>query len=684
MRYINQMLKTSYFSDLKKYPTPNSEEYTSIKAYISSGKWNYITKYDFEKYKEKMFSMLNYQLGIDRDNDRVSQTISNYLQVLSTFQYNNSNLNVAISTIVDSIKSQLNSIKLLKDNRQIGTDKVEQYTSKKVLGLKVKLDRLIEYLIEDSDDIDSNKLYSNINNQFSDLIFQEITKYISKDIILDRILNKSIYTEVSKLNNQSEQFQYVIDKYKSNKPLTFNLTRKFLFDIVNQGIPKEIIESSDQNHKISIFTKLFEILEEYKSSFNDEEYYYIKLSIFKIQFNSNRDINNSLRLEEFNKLLGKYELFLKKNSFQRFRNKIGNEKIFLEMLRDFLKIRIEVENSNNRFYSLHPIIKNIQRNSTWYSDIKFLEQSDVNTGHRTVIDLLEIILKNIPREEDFEALNNLREPALKKGISRNLYNLAMSKFSTKAIGVAISKNMNPSEIYLENMWGLKLREYILNIDQSESLQEKEADIEINNQFISQINQGESKKQEFKSTFFLDLHKYLKEGINEKSWGDYGGSYIESIISFLNSDGGRLYVGVWENAEKERIQKEGADSDKLLEVFESNLLGDYCLTGIGYDLDFIHKNRNFSKTIDELTGIIENMMVKYITPNPISLGDLPRIEYIQLFNKTLSIIEIEKGKTYYHLKKKEELKFYVRTNHGKQLLKQDEAFNYIMKNPRSTF
>jgi predicted HTH transcriptional regulator len=156
-----------------------------------------------------------------------------------------------------------------------------------------------------------------------------------------------------------------------------------------------------------------------------------------------------------------------------------------------------------------------------------------------------------------------------------------------------------------------------------------------------LKEEESKLLEFKSSMLYDKNKKC---INNHLSLDV----IKSIASFLNSEGGTLYVGI------------SPDRD---------------IIGLENDFSLLTKDKNFDGWQQYLSNLIRNhlgnLTFKSIITSP-----------VQDDNKTIAKITIQKHFLPVYLKSTDENRqqkeeFYIRGLNAKQLLSQSEATQYIL-------
>ena len=95
-----------------------------------------------------------------------------------------------------------------------------------------------------------------------------------------------------------------------------------------------------------------------------------------------------------------------------------------------------------------------------------------------------------------------------------------------------------------------------------------------------IRKGESEKLEFKSTLRTNLHTGLRDRKIEYN-------VLKTLVAFLNSDGGTLFVGVGDKGEIQGLEKDGFQDNDALKLHLTNLLkqhiGSHYLPFIDFEL-----------------------------------------------------------------------------------------------------
>lgn len=146
-----------------------------------------------------------------------------------------------------------------------------------------------------------------------------------------------------------------------------------------------------------------------------------------------------------------------------------------------------------------------------------------------------------------------------------------------------------------------------------------------------IRQGESKTIEYKETLSLDIKKKTKENYIELS-------ALKTIVAFLNTEGGKLLLGVADNGE---------------------------VTGVDIEIDKFYKS-NPDKFLLHMKNIIKTRIGEQF---------YPYIEYnlISVENKYVLFVKCKESKSPCYL---DETEFYVRTNPATDKLEGPKLVQYV--------
>lgn len=165
---------------------------------------------------------------------------------------------------------------------------------------------------------------------------------------------------------------------------------------------------------------------------------------------------------------------------------------------------------------------------------------------------------------------------------------------------------------------------------------KETQIKSKNKILALIKRGENFKVEFKSSL---RWSYDKQSTDKKL------EYViaKSISSFMNSDGGKLLIGIKDNGEVLGIKK---DCDTL-------------------------KNKNIDGFLIELDQVINNYLGK-------DLHQYIMIDIIEIDQKNICVINIEKSSEPVYVKNNElnSFDFYIRASASSQPMNIKESNVYI--------
>jgi len=177
---------------------------------------------------------------------------------------------------------------------------------------------------------------------------------------------------------------------------------------------------------------------------------------------------------------------------------------------------------------------------------------------------------------------------------------------------------------------------IVHISKRGERQEKDSTVDMNQVHIANIKQGEGKKIEFKSTLRWDLRR---NEVNK----ELEIMVIKAIASFLNTEGGNLYIGV--------------DDD-------SNILG------IDNDIHTL-KKKNDDGIILQLNQIISQFLGK---------GVFASIDHsiISIEKKNIISVVVKKSNSPVYIKNGKEKIFVIRAAASVQVLDIEDAANYIKR------
>lgn len=154
--------------------------------------------------------------------------------------------------------------------------------------------------------------------------------------------------------------------------------------------------------------------------------------------------------------------------------------------------------------------------------------------------------------------------------------------------------------------------------------------------IELIGLGESATLEFKSTLQWDL---IQNHVNK----DLRHSVLKTIVSFLNSNGGTLVIGV---------EDDGAM--------------------IGLDLDL----KQLNNSIDKFEQLLTSLLIDYIGPQ---YSGFITVKFEAVDSKKVCIVEVEKSHEPAFLKEKHKSEFHVRVGNTTHMLDAAETVSYIQMN-----
>jgi hypothetical protein len=168
--------------------------------------------------------------------------------------------------------------------------------------------------------------------------------------------------------------------------------------------------------------------------------------------------------------------------------------------------------------------------------------SHIERFYKTEWELLELVMEWQDRSEVAEMAET--------------YPSAVNRLENLGIIMLVDETWQPSKL-LTIGWK----------NDRQSLRNKKAEAAKARTILDRIGQGESKHQEFKSTFSVPLHEGAKSA-------DVKDAFLKVVISFFNSGGGCVYVGVADDGEILGIEADlkaaGGSTDKLTLQVQSAL------------------------------------------------------------------------------------------------------------------
>ena len=203
---------------------------------------------------------------------------------------------------------------------------------------------------------------------------------------------------------------------------------------------------------------------------------------------------------------------------------------------------------------------------------------------------------------------------------------------------AITKNQYISAVmasdhFIHDEFEVKRSEYVSAFESLRSDIDKAFDYITltENPIKTIISEGETTTVEFKSTFRKNLH-------TKQNDDDITHSCLKTIAAFLNTDGGKLFIGVSDNGDILGIEKDGFPNNDKYQLHLYNLIKD-CL------------GSNFASLVNTEMMAIEDQFI--------------------------CIVKCKKSKDPVFLKyKKNDEEYFIRTGPGTTRLSPSEAHNYI--------
>jgi hypothetical protein len=679
---LKNVIKLGAIPNMSDINEVSSEEYEQLRKQIAEENWRFSSKKTFDIYEKNILKIIKYQ----NDNlpkgsqDMLLNTMGNYLYVKANTAVELNHLFASPTHSNDlyilAIISYLNSILYAEENNKTS------YIPKKIEQLKNCLRSYLHFrykLIKYEYEITTTEIIKFIKEAYESFDIKIFNKYIS-DAELNS-LSKNDY-EINKCNLyylRSERLKYVEEsfgKYKTSIIWPIGLLESTILNPNKHKILERDFKTKEEVE--STIKEDLNILELYKDKLKKYSYEYLKIRILinevtylaKFLNNIKKITKSKELLESIDKAMGYKNIKLDEKKH------LEVQKIFFLMNLHFQQFRFYLE--QNKFIDSVHFIENKVKKSDWYKNKEYIAQSEDNEKIKTIFDLSLLFFDPYIKKEQYEYLDKIKDSCLKLKVTRNLYDLVYGKLCLKCTGISTPKK----DIYFEDLLNSKLKEIVLNeeqpiVDYSEL---KKLEREKIFEFYKYISNEEGLELEFKSNFTVDINKYLMEHVIEGT-KDFYGQYLETIAQFLNTNGGVIIVGIWENERYKKIEEKVIVKDFV--IFDKTLKN-FCITGIELDLQF--KNINF----DQLKLKIEQAIKKYIDPNPVLKGDHIQISKTTILNRNLCIIRVPKGKQYYNFIKEIEGKngeihkiptFYLRGNHGKIELTMVEKDEYIKKNPR---
>ncbi|HRX63484.1 MAG TPA: ATP-binding protein [Candidatus Absconditabacterales bacterium] len=687
--FIKKINKIGINIDLSKIQMIDREEYDNLKNTYLKGdktKWKIDKNEEIQDYQDNMYKIFKYQIETIGTIDMAQKTLGNMFSTLGT-----SNEELAINdTEKDlTIKYYLISIYLhilsCKHKKKQGIE----ITDKDLKNIKVIISNLFGFIITNYDIealLSYEKLKKNIaetytKNQIN--IFEEIKEILGesesnnmyKELYYDNIFRNHKGKDAIKyfhelFNKNKEEFKYVSDFVLFNTILNTHKYSFFATDITNKiGIKKNDL---DDFYKRDI--KILDFFEKRIIEYGKFSKLYIGLSYaitlghYKRFFENNNItiIDNFKKLKNFllKNIAGLEEeerILIKKHTAH-----ISLLIIYLYILESIKKININ-KIDDSTIEGLFKLIKTKQKENQ-FDTIQKMEKSNNDNWLCNYIRLMYLYTRDTLRfveiERLFEEFNFISENPQRSII--NLYNLVLVKHFNRRLNMIKDYNA-VDEKTLNKIFISLLKQEETNFRQKTN---EEAEI------IELLNKYESNKIEFKSSFCVNIHELIqkknKEIIGEKS---FYGPYLKTIVAFLNSGGGEVVLGVWEEKSFEKFKKDENIKDEDINYFilEKNeeIPGKYIL-GLGYDMTF--------KNIDEegIQRIFDQTIHKNLDPNPVNLGIIIECKILDFFGKKIAKIIVPASKEPVYLKTKTEEIFYIRQNGQSIPIKGREMAEYQRK------
>lgn len=714
--FISILEKDNYIQ-IKDISIINDNEYSKIIQDIKPEDLKlryktFKTIWDFENYEQKQLKLIKYQIENKKPDDQILKSLANYFftkaylyfsQLKDTQHDDNDKLIVKIDKLKKkwintyfsiSIFSFLFSLEILdKNTKWIMTYCLSNYVQFCCFRENIDVDDFwIEYV--------SNKLeegFSLINANF-------YKKTLEKQLGNEKLLSIFCinYLEsyfVFKNLNKKEKIQLYMDVERKFSPiLSMNILKETFLDQDKYDI---IWYNFKDKHDVEIiFNNDLKLLEKYKDTVVKDDYFYFNLIRFKQKKNEYLQnfedsplkkaeiILNTIGFFKCNiKFIHIPELLLIINSSLEFHIVFWSmykiieltesadlydlSNVFSFITKRFpLKLTNDLKQYIDNFKTIEWLESIINKTTAnwWYYDLKIQKI--------LFIELCRLFLYKRIGKQQLDWLYAVKPMAFINKWLCDLYNLTLWSHLLKQNWIWIEKE---NDDFLQ-ICNLKFKEIVLKKNQDELWEyKKDYDSLV---WKDQIKKGENVNQEFKWSLSIELIPLFNE--NKKIWSSdleiKWSTRLQVIVAMLNTLWWNLVIWVWENL----CYNKSITNHNIIskDVIFSKELWDFCITWIENDLNFL--NLNLDWYINKIEQVINNK----IYPNPYNVWDIIKIESIKLYNKTLLILNIPKGKKPYYynnqledkLGKKHNIKeFYIKTNHWKKLLKDIDAELYISNN-----
>lgn len=668
--FLKKLIKVGAVSNFESISDVTEIEYSKLLLQIKEHGWQgFNSKKNFESYEKIYLKVIKYQNKTNIDDEILLLTLGNYFYIKTlTFIAIESTFHEIAFLFRNSIGSYVKSIEYLQ-NPQLRLTLLDT----KIHQLKSCLRKFFVYI---SKNISEDKMLSvdMLRDEFidSDILDSAIEKigrhFFAKELSSINHLKK--FHSFFDLSERLAYFQSIFDVNKLDDIPIYILQKTVLNPYKYKILNYEFTDIAELNKKVD---EDLVVLEKYKDKIEHSTYPYLRCQFLvfkntglsKLLETKEKTLNTFNILEIISAAINGHMV-----SEQELIN-LQNQRQFFLMNYHYQKILLLVKEGRHR--EVIGFVKKIIKTSEWYKSKKFIDQSDDNVKTKLIIELCFFFFYSVFKKQDYLTLESYKPICLKYSITNRLFNLVQAKFALKACGISYpveDKN-------LESVLLLKLKEILLKESFDVTFKEFNQNKEQEDSLISLINSGEGNDLEFKASFTADINKYLFTN-KVDGYPDYRGDYIEAIAQFLNTKGGKVVIGVWE------VDKVPDVAKKHVFLLLSNKIPGYCLTGV--DLDLKYKNIS----LDDIRKRFDEAIIKYIKPNPFVSGDQISLRFYKLFGRDIGIIEVPKGKTYYHYlgyiedkngMQNEVYKFFIRKNHGKLELKRPDEDEYVKMNPR---
>jgi len=653
--FIKKLIKQGYLPKNYSRIKISDNDYERLTDSLRTFPRKSISPQKIINYKEVIIKIIKYQDENFKEykSDLVYYTLINYFGAQFTYSFEQG---TPKKVLFELLKLFIESSCLYVEHIEIK----EQFIDKIIEKINFSLGLIVDYIyyndeVKELNDKDIYIFSSTLNTRLKNIL-----KKININI-KEVLTHCFLYSVISSFNYlDTEKFEIINSQWEKNPDfIPKKIIINYCLNPAKYFQHKLVVGVEEINREIEILIRLKDIFIIEKEG--ESKFYYTLGSLVAYKF---KLLTSSSNFEEKYSLFDKLSKYLsnieKKISILKYKDLLHKQLVFFNLLMYLNNIRRLAIRNNLKIQDIFRYTRfNIPKVE---EQLKLFQNNKKTENILIIMKLCHLYARSYFTKENYQELQELKLKAIKSEISSKLFNLIEFKFKAHYLSKTGLNIFTDDFIMLCHD---KFKEIITKTE----IEREEVPV-LSSDLLERIKNGENNKTEFKASFFFDVKKYIHtknvtSGFKKSTYG----YFIEPIVSFLNTNGGILFIGICEN---DKIKSENIDInvEKYGNLsFVDTYTKDVSLKNALSDDDFILK--------------VQDCINTHLDPKPYEFNDSISI-YLSSFKKIkICYLIIPKGKTYYWLKSAEgNDKFYVRDFNGKKELKGSEINNYLKYNPRN--